>query len=124
MPSFRHLKSVIRLNELAEDPVDLTEDGILTPKRIEAMQAHACGLKLFFGTERISDLTLNALFELAEETEALKKMTAMQSGEIVNFIEGYESEKRPALHTAMRDFFEHRHTPHQQKKRLNWPIKN
>ncbi len=110
MPSFRHLKSVIRLNELAEDPLDLSEEGILTPKRIESLHAESCGLKLFFGTERVSDLTLNALFELAEEREVIQKMTAMQSGEIVNFIEGHESEERPVLHTAMRDFFEHRHT--------------
>lgn len=116
MLSFRHLKSVIRLNELAEDPMDLTEEGILTPKRIETMHAESCGLKFFFGTERVSDVTLSALFELAEETEAIKKMAAMQSGEIVNYIEGYESEERPALHTAMRDFFEHRHTAPRAKE--------
>jgi glucose-6-phosphate isomerase len=110
MPSFRRLKSVIRLNELAEDPLDLSEEGILTPKRIESLHAESCGLKLFFGTERVSELTLNALFKLAEESGVNQKMTAMQSGEIINFIEGHESEERPALHTAMRDFFEHRQT--------------
>ncbi|HEY2811361.1 MAG TPA: glucose-6-phosphate isomerase [Rhabdochlamydiaceae bacterium] len=109
MSSFRHLKSVVRLNELAEDPIDLSEEGILTPKRIEAMHVETCGLKFFFGTERVSDITLNALYELAQETEAVPKMAAMQSGEVVNFIEGYESEERPALHTAMRDFFESSH---------------
>jgi glucose-6-phosphate isomerase len=88
----------------------LSEEGNLTPKRIETMHTDACGLKLFYGTERVSDITLSALFELAEETQALEKMKAMQSGEIVNFIEGHESERREALHTAMRDFFEHRHT--------------
>lgn len=109
MTSFRHLKSVIRLNELAEDPVDLTLEEILTPKRIESMLSEAGGLKLFFGMERISEVTLQALFELVQETESLKKMAAMQSGEIVNFIQGHESENRPALHTAMRDFFEGKH---------------
>lgn len=116
MPSFRHLKSVIRLNELAEDAVDLTEKGILIPKRIESMHVDGCGLKLFFGTERVTDVILNALWDLAEEAKVLEKMSAMQSGEIVNFIEGYESENRPALHTAMRDFFEHRHTSFSAKE--------
>ena len=116
MPSFRHLKSVIRLSELAEDALDLTEEGVLTPKRIDSMQAEACGLKLCFGTERVAEHTLNALFELAEEREVLKNMSAMQSGEIVNFIQGYESENRPALHTAMRDFFEHRQSSKHAKE--------
>lgn len=110
MSSFRHLKSVIRLNELAEDPIDLTQNGVLTPKRIDAMYAESAGLKFFFGMERVSDVTLTALCELAQETNAIDKMTAMQTGEIVNFIDGYESEQRPALHTAMRDFFEGSHT--------------
>ena len=110
MTSFRHLKSVVRLNELAEDPYDLSQEGAVTPKRLDGMIAEAVGFKLFYGMERVSELTLSALFELAEETQAIKKMTDMQSGEIVNFIEGFESEKRPALHTAMRDFFDQRNT--------------
>ncbi len=108
MTSFRHLKSVVRLNELVEDPVDLSMDGVLTPKRIDSMVAEAAKLKLFYATERVSDNVLGALYELAEETQALQKMEAMQNGEVVNFIEGFESEKRPALHTAMRDFFDNR----------------
>lgn len=108
MTSFRHLKSVVRLNELAEDPLDLTLEGVLTPKRIEGMICEAAKLKLFYATERVSDNVLGALYDLAQETQALEKMEAMQNGQVVNFIEGYESEKRPALHTAMRDFFEYR----------------
>jgi len=108
MASFRHLKAVVRLNELAEDPYDLSKEGAVTPKRIESMVARGCGLKLFYAMERLSETAWTALSELAEETHALKKMGEMQAGEIVNFIEGFESEKRPALHTAMRDFFEQR----------------
>jgi glucose-6-phosphate isomerase len=106
MSSFRHLKSVIRLGELAEDPLDFSKEGALTSKRIDNMCAEALGMKLLYGTERVTDVTLQALIELAEETQALKKMEAMQAGEVVNFIEGHPSEQRPALHTAMRDFFE------------------
>ena len=116
MTSFRHLKSVIRLNELAEDPYDLTKEGAVTPKRIEAMAAEAVGLKLFYAMERVSETTLSALLELAEETQAMKKMGQMQGGEVVNFIEGHESENRPALHTSMRDFFENRNSSTQAKE--------
>ncbi len=106
MTSFRHLKSVIRLNELAEEPIDLTEEGVLTPKRIESMISSAVGLKLFYSSERITDNTLRGLFDLAGDLQVVKKMESMQSGEAINFIEGFPSENRPALHTAMRDFFE------------------
>lgn len=106
MTSFRHLKSVIRLNELAEDPCDLTMEGTITPKRITSMVAEALGFQLFYAMERVSEITLSALGELAAETQAVKKMADMQAGETVNFIEGYASERRPALHTAMRDFFD------------------
>lgn len=116
MTSFRHLKSVIRLNELAEDPLDLTEEGVVTPKRIETMLSNTLGFRLFYAMERVSETTLSALSELAKETQVVEKMAAMQSGEIVNFIEGYESEQRPALHTAMRDFFEQRNTSQTAKE--------
>lgn len=110
MSSFRHLKSVLRLNELVEDPYDLTKEGGLTPKRIESMAAEALGFKLFYATECMSEMALSELFALAEETQALSKMQKMQAGEIVNFIEGFESEQRAALHTAMRDFFDQRNS--------------
>ncbi len=110
MTSFRHLKSVVRLNELAEDPLDLTIEGAITSKRIDAMIAQALGFQLFYAMERVSETTLTALSDLSVETQAVLKMTQMQSGEVVNFIEGYESEQRPALHTAVRDFFEQRNT--------------
>lgn len=116
MTSFRHLKSVVRLNELAEDPLDLTQEGAVTQRRIDAMVTGALGFQLFYAMERVSELTLTALFELAEETGAIKKMASMQAGEVVNFIEGYESENRPALHTAMRDFFEQRSTSEKAKE--------
>lgn len=108
MAAFKHLKSVVRLSELAEDAIDLTKEGELTPKRIETFQTGALGLQLYYATERVTDPILSALQELAVETHAVSKMQSMQSGEIVNGIEGYESENRAALHTAMRDFFDHR----------------
>lgn len=108
MPKFGELSSVQKLYGLAQDPIDLTKKGVATPKRLDKFLAEAVNLRLFYGMQRIDDKVLDALFELAEENGALEKMQAMQSGEVVNMIEGVESENRPALHTAMRDFFEGR----------------
>ncbi|MBS3922732.1 MAG: glucose-6-phosphate isomerase [Nitrosarchaeum sp.] len=110
--SFKRLKTYVSLEKLAKNPIDLTAEGSLTPKRIDTMMAEAIGMKLFYATERVDEAVMTELFALAEETQALKKMEAMQAGEVVNFIEGFPSENRPALHTAMRDFFDHRnHSP-------------
>ena len=103
---FNQLKSVLRLNELAEEPVDLTDDGVFTSKRIDSMVSEALGLKLFYATERVSEVTLQALSDLAIETSVFEKIKKMQAGETINCIEGFESENRSVLHTAMRDFFE------------------
>lgn len=108
MASFKHLKSVVRLNELVEELIDLTKEGELTQRRLESFQVEELGLKLFYGTERVTDITLSALQELANEMMVVPKMRKMQAGEVMNCIEGYESENRPVLHTAMRDFFDHR----------------
>lgn len=101
-PSFPILAS------LAKHPVDLT--ATLSPERIEKMAVSAVGFKLLFGTERVSPQILTALFNLAKEANAMEKMGAMQRGEVINRIEGFESENRAVLHTAMRDQFDHRQT--------------
>ncbi len=107
MPRFHHLRSVIRLSELAEEVIDLSDSSIITPKRIEHMTTSAVCLKLMYATERVSDIVLDALCDLAEERQVFSKMEKMQAGEVVNFIENFPSENRPALHTAVRDFFDH-----------------
>ncbi len=106
MTSFNQLKSVVRLNELAEEPLDLTDEANFTPKRIDSMTSECLGLKLFYSGERVSEVTLQGLWDLAEETGVLDKMQNMQSGAVMNSIEGFPSENRSVLHTAMRDFFE------------------
>lgn len=105
---FTQLKAYQTLLELSQDPIDLTQKGALTPKRIETMCAEGLGLKLLYATERVDESVLEALFALAQEAGALEKMESMQAGEKINRIEGYESEDRAVLHTAMRDFFDHR----------------
>ncbi|MBS0649232.1 MAG: glucose-6-phosphate isomerase [Verrucomicrobia bacterium] len=94
------------LVQASRSPPDLRK--ILTPERVAAFQTEAAGLRLLYGTERVTDSILQALFEVADHRQAVSQMKAMQEGVRVNAIQGYESENRPALHTAMRDVFEER----------------
>lgn len=110
MTKFTEQAAFQKLSTLAKNPIDLTQKGILSPKRVDQMIATGLGLKLFYATERVDEAVLEALAELATESQAVDKMLSMQSGEVINSIEGCESENRPALHTAMRDFFEQRET--------------
>src|SRR5882672_4929613 len=111
MTGFSELKATKKLKQLAESAPDLTSKKILTPKRIEEMiSSSKLGLKLFYATERVDKNILETLFSLAKETKAIDKMLSMQAGEVINKIEGVESENRAVLHTAMRDFFDHPET--------------
>ncbi len=105
--TFRQYKATHVLKNLASHPFDLTVPGNLTEERLERYSAQAGEFKLLYGTERVDDDVLQALKELAQEAHLLEKMEAMQNGEIINKIDGYPSENRMVLHTAMRDFFMH-----------------
>lgn len=105
---FSEWPAVQILQKCAEHPFDLTAH--LTPERISQMAVEGCGFKLLYGTERVDEKTLQALFQLAKEAKVLEKMAAMQRGEVINRIEGVESENRSVLHTAMRDLFDHPQT--------------
>lgn len=108
MSTFEKYSSVQKLHQLAQKPIDLTQKGVLTPERIEKFSVRALGFTLLYGTERIDKDVYSTLIELAKEAKALEKMKLMQSGAILNTIEGVESENRMVLHTAMRDLFENR----------------
>ncbi|MBS0654357.1 MAG: glucose-6-phosphate isomerase [Verrucomicrobia bacterium] len=97
------------LLQLATQPIDLTQDGVLTPERIHKFKASQAGYTLLYGFERVTEQVMQALFDLAHERNVLDQMECMQQGEVVNFITGFDSERRAALHTATRDIFE----PHQ-----------
>lgn len=103
---FNNLKATQKLKELAKHPFDLTKEGNLTAQRIGKFVAESAGYRLLYGTERISEETMQCLIDLAHEAKALEKMERMQNGEIANYIENYPSENRAALHTATRDFFD------------------
>lgn len=103
---FPQSASALILKELASHPLDLSEEGALTPERIESMVLSKCGYKLLYGTERVTKEVMEALYQLATEGDVVGKMEKMQAGEVINFIEGYPSENRAVLHTAVRDFFD------------------
>ncbi|MBI4081033.1 MAG: glucose-6-phosphate isomerase [Candidatus Lambdaproteobacteria bacterium] len=94
------------LQELARQPYDLTRPGALSPERIGALRASACGFDLLYGTERVEPRTLEALETLARETRAREQFRMLMAGEVMNRIEGHESENRRVLHFASRDAFD------------------
>lgn len=69
------------------------------PQRFQTMHLQAAGLNLDFSKNRITEETLKLLIKLAEERQLPKRINAIFSGELVN-----QSEQRPALHTALRNF--------------------
>lgn len=101
-----HCEAYQKLSKLAEHPIDLTQKDLLNAERVAAFKAEGIGFKVLYATERVNEEVLLALKELATQRNAIDQMEQMQSGEIVNYIKGYPSEQRAALHTAVRDFFE------------------
>ena len=57
------------------------------------------GFLFDFSRQRLTDDTLGILFELARKSHVMDRFKSMIEGEIIN-----TTEKRAALHTAMRDF--------------------
>ncbi len=107
MPNqFIHYPAYRKLQRLAENPFDLTKQGAVTPERVASMVAQAAGYKLLYATERVTPEVLTALYELADEAKVHDKMAQMQAGAVLNRIEGFPSDNRSVLHTAMRDFFD------------------
>lgn len=102
---FSSLKSVQKLKTLKA--IDLTDEKMFTKDRIKEMALEGCGFHLLYAAERVNKEILAALYDLAKEAQVEKKMKAMQAGELINKIEGYPSENRSVLHTAMRDVFDY-----------------
>jgi glucose-6-phosphate isomerase len=104
------------LRKLALNPIDLSRPNQLTPERLANYYGEACGYKLLYGTEKVTDEVMEALQELAKESKALDKMKRMQDGEVMNFVKPYPSENRSVLHTATRDLFDNPRTAPKAKE--------
>lgn len=107
LSGFSKCEVVAKLRQLAKNPIDLTEEGVLSAERIKHYVAESCGYKLFYGTERVTDEVIADLESLAVEAKALEKMRRLQEGDVMNVIYSHPSENRAALHTATRDVFDH-----------------
>src|SRR5262245_16224381 len=105
-PAFDQASSYAPILTLATQPLDLTQDGVLTPERLRKFKAVGAGFTLCYGFERVTENILDSLIALSRERKVLEQMECLQRGEIVNFIAGFESERRAVLHTATRDLFE------------------
>ncbi|MCA6064742.1 glucose-6-phosphate isomerase [Thalassolituus marinus] len=67
--------------------------------RFERFNVTAAGLTLDYSKNRINDDSMNLLMQLARVRNLPQQINAMFTGEAIN-----RSEKRPALHTALRNF--------------------
>ncbi|MCE5293825.1 MAG: glucose-6-phosphate isomerase [Chlamydiales bacterium] len=105
-PAFDATNAYNTLLSLATSPLDMTQDDVITPQRIAGYKAQGAGFTLLYGFERVTDKCLQELCTLAKERKALEQMECMQNGEMVNFVAGFDSERRAALHTATRDLFD------------------
>lgn len=103
---FPSLGAARQLKELAKTPFDLSLPDALSPARVDHFVLEACGLKMLYATERVTDEVMEALYKLAEERNVIHDMERMQNGDVINCIQGYPSENRAVLHTAVRDFFD------------------
>lgn len=117
-PRFDASKSFDRLSNLAKKAPNLGLSGVVTEERIASMQSHGASLTVLYGFQRVDQEILRELQALAHERQAVQQMQALFSGKQVNFIEGFDSEKRAALHPATRDVFEQTVTSDPSARRL------
>jgi hypothetical protein len=62
---FTQTLSYKKLQALSKTPIDLRTE--LTPERLQKMVLHGVGFDLFYGTERVSQEVLDALYSLTAE---------------------------------------------------------
>ena len=67
------------------------------PQRVNDCKIEAAGLQLDYSKNFIDKKTLSSLLKLAEQAHLPKAIEALLTGAVVN-----NTEKRPALHTALR----------------------
>lgn len=105
-PSFEKTVSGEKLKTLAQKAFNLNLPGALTEERIASMCSKGAGLMMLYGFQRVDGEVLQTLQDLANERQVVPQMEALFSGKEINFIEGYESERRAVLHPATRDVFQ------------------
>lgn len=102
---FNQLPAYSNLTKLSQMPFNLTADNALNKTRLGQYAAEMSGFQLLYGTQRVDDTVLEELQALANQSAAVDQFMAMKRGEVINKIEGFPSENRMVLHTAVRDFY-------------------
>lgn len=92
---FSSLPSFSSLKKLAQDPIDLTQEGVLNENRLEEYSLQAAKWHLLYATERVNSAVIQALIDLARESHAVAAMREMQRGE-------WTHDNLPVTHTALR----------------------
>ncbi|MGB3223980.1 MAG: glucose-6-phosphate isomerase [Desulforhopalus sp.] len=95
-----------KLRKMAEKPFSLNQPNALTRDRVLSFACQTGKFKLLYGTQRVDAAVLNALQELADGSQVVQQFKEMKRGNVINKIDGYESEERMVLHTAVRDLFD------------------
>jgi glucose-6-phosphate isomerase len=103
--SMTECKAFTKLNELAENPIDLTSQGVLSPERIRNYCCYGDSFNLLYGCQRVTEEVLDALQELSDECLLVEQFQEMRQGAVLNCIHNFPSENRQVLHTACRDLF-------------------
>jgi len=93
------------LRVLAQHPYDLTAPNGLNRDRIASYIIDMAEYRLLYGAQRIDESVIDALQQLADESQAVPQYMGMKHGEVINRIDGFDSENRMVLHTAVRDVF-------------------
>lgn len=105
MKEFTLCPSYQKLVQFAKHPFDLRSDQSIAAERMFALRVHGPLYTLCYAFQRVTSDVITALSDLASERGVVDKMTDMQNGAVINEIIGFQSDKRPVLHTAMRDIF-------------------
>ncbi len=77
----------------------------MTAERVKSYKVSTDLLRMYYSTQRLDDEVLDCLQIVANECQLVQQFAAMRSGAVMNRIEGFESECRQVLHTAVRDVF-------------------
>ena len=95
------------LQRLAKSPYNLTSTGALQADgRLTRYVCRSENWRLLFGTQRVDDVVLDTLQALSDELSLVEQFKMMRRGAVMNRIEGFTSENRQVLHTAVRDLFD------------------
>ncbi|MDK9705840.1 MAG: glucose-6-phosphate isomerase [Desulforhopalus sp.] len=95
------------LLRLAKNPYDLTQPGAIQKDgRLARYVCRSAIWDLHYGTERVDDIVMDRLQDLANELHLVEQFKMMRRGAVMNRIEGFASENRQVLHTASRDIFD------------------